>query len=168
MSYQTTKAALILGVGLAIFGCKSMATDSDNFLARAAQDGQAEVMIGQLALTRASTAEVRAFAERMVQDHGLANQEIAELAMRKSVSLPSDISTTQKSDYDNLSKLSGLEFDKEYMEHNVKDHEASIKEFESQSQQATDLDIQAFASRTLPTLQMHLDMARQLDSSLAK
>jgi putative membrane protein len=59
-----------------------------------------------------------------------------------------------------LSKLSGAEFDKEYMSDMVKDHEEDVKDFQTQGNDGTDPDIKAFASKTLPILQGHLQMAR--------
>ena len=70
------------------------------------------------------------------------------------------MNSDQKSMMDKLSKLSGAEFDKEYMSDMVKDHEADAKEFENQANKGTDADIKAFAAKTLPMVQRHLQMAR--------
>jgi putative membrane protein len=65
---------------------------------------------------------------------------------------------------DRLSGLSGAEFDREYMKHMVKDHEDAVSDFQKQSTRAKDPDIKAFAARTLPALQEHLRMAREIDA----
>jgi len=74
--------------------------------------------------------------------------------------LPSDMSSDQKSEMDKLGKLSGPEFDKEYMSAMLKDHEDDVKAFQTQSQEGNNPDVKGFATRTLPTLQEHLEMAR--------
>jgi predicted outer membrane protein len=65
-----------------------------------------------------------------------------------------------------LSGLSGAEFDREYMKQMVKDHEDAVSDFQKQSTRAKDPDIRAFAARTLPALQEHLRMAREIDGRL--
>jgi putative membrane protein len=67
---------------------------------------------------------------------------------------------------DRLSGLSGAEFDREYMKQMVKDHEDAVSDFQKQSTRGKDSDIRAFAARTLPTLQEHLRMAREIDSKV--
>lgn len=59
---------------------------------------------------------------------------------------------------DKLSKLSGAGFDKAYMSLMLKDHEKDVKEFEMQATNGTNAHVKDFASRTLPTLQSHLQM----------
>jgi putative membrane protein len=70
--------------------------------------------------------------------------------------LPPDVNSDQKATMDKLSRLSGAEFDKEYMSDMVKDHEADAKEFENQANKGTDAEIKAFGAKTLPTIQRHL------------
>lgn len=65
-----------------------------------------------------------------------------------------------------MSRLSGADFDREYMKHMVKDHEDAVSDFQKQSTRAKDPDIRAFASKTLPTLQEHLQMARDIESKV--
>ena len=68
---------------------------------------------------------------------------------------------------DKLSGLSGNEFDREFIRAAVKSHEKGVKSFEKQSTSATDADVKAFATNTLPTLREHLQMARDLDKKLS-
>jgi putative membrane protein len=49
----------------------------------------------------------------------------------------------------------------------VKDHEKAVAEFQKQSTQSKDTDVQEFARTTLPTLQEHLTMARDIDSKVS-
>lgn len=142
-----------------ILACSS-AKDSTKFASEAAQGGMAEVELGRLAAQRATDPSVREFGQRMVADHSKAGAELRAIASRKNLQLPNDMTSAQKSERDKLAKLSGAEFDKEYMTAMVKDHEDDVKAFETQSKDGNDPDVKAFAAKTLPTLQEHLQMAR--------
>jgi putative membrane protein len=130
----------------------------------AAQGGLAEVQLGRLAAERGSTEAVKQFGQHMVMDHSKANQELMQLAQRKNVSLPQEVNSDQKSEADKLSKLSGADFDKEYIDYMVKDHEEDAKEFQEQSNEGGDADVKAFAAKTLPVIQGHLKMAQEIKS----
>jgi len=138
----------------------SSAKDSGKFAAKVAPGGMAEVEMGKLAVQRSADDSVREFAMRMIADHTRANAELKTIATQKNIQLPTEVSSNQKSEMDKLAKLSGAEFDKEYMSAMVRDHEETVKDFETQAQEGTDPDIKAFAAKTLPTLQSHLQMAR--------
>ena len=152
-------APICIVAPLLILAC-SDARDSTKFAGNAAQGGLAEVEMGRLATQRAGDASVREFGARMVSDHSAANTELKGIASKKGMRLPSDVNSSQKSEIDTLSKMSGAEFDKEYMSAMVKDHQEDVKEFETQSKDGNDADIKAFATKTLPTLQEHLRMAQ--------
>ena len=153
-------APVIVSAPLLILACSS-AKDSSKFANNAAQGGMAEVELGRLATQRAGDASVREFGARMVADHSRANSELKSIAAQKGMQLPGEISSDQKSEVEKLSKMSGAEFDKEYMSMMLKDHETDVKDFDTQSKEGNDAEIKAFAAKTLPTLQQHLQMAQQ-------
>ena len=128
------------------------------FMNAAAPGGMAEVELGKLAAGKAENAEVKAFAQKMVEDHSKAGEELKQLAAQKKVSLPPDLMPAHKQLMEKLSKLSGAEFDKEYVKAMVADHNKDVTAFESASKTAGDTDLKAFATKTLPTLKMHLEM----------
>ena len=72
----------------------------------------------------------------------------------------------EKATTDGMAKLNGAEFDRAYMKHMVDEHHQDIREFEKASKSASDSDIKAFAARTLPTLQSHLELARTTNDAL--
>jgi putative membrane protein len=152
---------LMILAGLVSFGFVLQAKDdSSKFAAKAAQGGMAEVEMGRLAAQQGSDPAVKTFGQRMADDHSKANDELKSMATKNNLALPSAMSAMQKAEMDKLSKLSGAAFDKAYMSLMVKDHEKDVKEFEMQSKNGTNPDIKDFASTTLPTLQSHLQMAR--------
>jgi putative membrane protein len=143
----------------------SLNSADHEFVTKAAQGGMAEVALGNLAAQKATNADVKAFGQKMVTDHGQANDELKQLAGQKSVTLPADMGKHQ-ADIDKLTAKSGKDFDKDYVSGMVKDHEEDVKEFEKASKSATDPDVKAWAAKTLPTLQMHLKMIKDIKSKM--
>ena len=136
---------------------------SQQFIKDAAVGGMAEVKLGELAEKNAHSDAVKSFGKRMRDDHSQANGELGQLAAQKNVTLPKDIDAKSKATYDRLSKLKGTEFDRAYMNAMLQDHRHDVAEFQSASK-SSDPDVQAFASKTLPTLQSHLEEAQQIAS----
>ncbi len=136
------------------------------FIETAAKDGMAEVELARIAKERASNEEVRKFAERMEQDHGKANEELRQLAQQKGVTVPAGPAASEHHEANKLAKLQGDRFDREYMKHMVKDHKKDLKEFEKEAGKAKDADVRAFASRTLPTLQEHMQLAQNANQAV--
>jgi len=132
------------------------------FMIKAGGDGMAEVELGRLALERASSADVKAFAQMMVDDHSKANAELTSLAGTKGVTLPGEPPPPAKAAKDHLSTLSGAAFDKAYMDHMVKDHEKAVALFSKEASGGKDPEAKDWAAKTLPALQQHLAKARQL------
>jgi len=130
------------------------------FMNDAAPGGMAEVELGKLAASKAQNAEVKSFAQKMVEDHSKAGEELKQLAAQKKVMLPPDVLPKHKEIMDKLSKLSGADFDKEYVAAMVEAHEKDVSAFENVSKTAADADVKAFATKTLPTLKMHLEMIK--------
>jgi putative membrane protein len=137
-----------------------------DFVMKAAQGGMAEVMLGQMASSKGTSPDVKNFGNRMVSDHGKANDELKQLAQNKGMALPSDTDKEHKDAADKLSKANGSDFDKQYISNMVEDHEKDVKEFQKASTDAKDPDLKAWASKTLPTLQDHLKMAKDTKAKL--
>jgi putative membrane protein len=150
--------------GIAVYAEGKLAPADTTFVRKAAEGGLAEVKLGQLAKDKASNKSVKEFGERMVKDHSKANDELKEMASKKGITLRDSLNATDKALYDRLSKLSGGDFDKAYMQAMIKDHEEDVAEFRRESQSVKDPDIREFTSKTLPTLEEHLRLARNTGS----
>jgi predicted outer membrane protein len=155
-------AILMQAVLLMLSGC-SPQLDSNKFLEKAMQDGMAEIQISHLALTKSADDDVKKFAQRMIEDHSQIDREIAQLVKERKANLPQEITTEQKVFQEELSRLSGYDFDKTFMDHNVRDHEQDIKDFREQSEKGSDAGVKAFASRTLPVLETHLQLSKGVE-----
>ena len=144
----------------------SGANSVSGFMTEAAQGGMAEVELGRLAQKQAQNAEVKSFAQKMIQDHSNANTELKQLAAKKSVTLPTDVGAMHKATMDKLSKLSGAEFDKAYIEGQVTDHLRSVALFQNQADNGPDAESKLLAAKNLPNLKMHLEMAQKINEKL--
>ena len=167
------KSRTAFGVAVCIVGLATVAWAADErehpFVMSAARGGMAEVKLGQLALQKASSADVKQFAQHMVDDHSKANESLIALAQRKNIKLSGDMGEENQKVYNKLEKLSGAKFDKAYMKHMVEDHEKDVKEFEEASKDKSKADdIRAWAKETLPTLRNHLQMAKDIEKKLGK
>lgn len=163
-------ASLIAVTGLALAQSpRGALSDADHkFVMEAAEGGQMEVELGQLALQKASSEAVKQFGQRMATDHAKAGQELAQLAAGKGVELPKQPARKTQMEKDRLSKARGAAFDREYVKMMVKDHEKDVAAFKRESQQAKDPDLKAWVTKTLPTLEDHLKLVKQIESQVAR
>lgn len=129
----------------------------------AAIGGLMEVELGRIAAQKGMSDSVKQFGQRMVDDHSKANEELMTLAQSKGITLPTALDEKHQKDVTKLSAMSGAEFDRAYSKMMLSDHNKDVKEFEKQSTKGGDADIKAFASKTLPTLREHLQMAQALE-----
>lgn len=142
-------------------------TDADRaFLTAALESGAAEVRMSELAVERAKAGRVQDFARRMVEDHGPANQQLADIARGKGVEPPGKPSLDKQHVIEQLDELAGSEFDTEYMAQQVTAHEDAVALYEAQLAQTEDADLRAFAEAHLPMLQEHLDAAREMNEQV--
>jgi len=143
-----------------------LAAADQAFAKQAAAGGMAEVDLGKLAATKATNADVKQFGQRMVDDHGKANDELKSWASQKNVNLPSDLDAKHKAEHARLEKLSGEAFDRAYMTSMVADHNKDVADFQRESKAAKDPDLKAWATKTLPTLQDHQKSAKEISAKV--
>lgn len=134
------------------------------FLAEAAQDGRAEMELGQLANSKASSPAVKRLAQKIVADHTKLNQQLESLPQASQALQSATVPEEERSAIDRLSQLSGKEFDQAFVEQVVQEHENAVSRFKEASATAQDPDVKQFASRALPGLEQHLQMAKSLQT----
>jgi putative membrane protein len=149
---------LLATSGLALTG-PPPAADED-FVMQAAKAGKIEVELGQLAAKKGLSAAVKSFGRRMVTDHTAAGNKLKLLAAKKNIVLPSEMDSEGRDALQRLSALSGKEFDRAYMEMMVSDHEKAVSDFQTEANTGAEAEVKAFAAKTLPTLKLHLQLAR--------
>lgn len=172
--------------------------DTQQFIKKAAVANMAEIQLGQLAGTKAESPDVKQFAQMMVDQHTKALEELRQVATASNVALPTELDKKHQKLHDKLSKLSGHEFDREYMDAMVDGHKDVAKMLEKQSKRSASSEsvqpttgtsgstgsptatgtsgtataaaggqeASAWASKTLPAVQSHLQQAQQIEQSL--
>ncbi|HEX4782638.1 MAG TPA: DUF4142 domain-containing protein [Usitatibacter sp.] len=163
-AFARTALAAALASGFAVYAADNAGTlphADAKFIQKAAEGGMAEVELGKLAEQKAMREEVKEFARRMVEDHSKANDELAKLAGANGVTLPAELDSSTRKEMDKLQGLVGGDFDRAYMKHMVKDHKKDVHEFRHEAKSKRANDAQAFAQKTLPTLEEHLAMAQK-------
>ncbi|WP_288407848.1 DUF4142 domain-containing protein [uncultured Herbaspirillum sp.] len=163
-------AGVLLMAGAALSfdaSAASIASKDKSFMTNAAEAGYTEIEASKAALERSSNPAVKDFAQKMIDQHTTVNEELKQLASSKEVSLPTEPSVAQRAKLAILDKLEGNTFDKRYASMiGVSAHEDAVKLFQKSSQQAQDADVKSFAAKTLPGLQRHLEMGRELKQTL--
>lgn len=147
-----------------------MKVTAPQFVKKAAAAGMAEVEMGKLGSQKATNADVKAFAKRMVADHTKANKELAAAAQAKGLEVPSSPDMMHKA---MMKKFEGQsadkDFDHDFMQQMVKDHKAVVELFgTAASDENLDPDLRALAKKTLPVLQQHMKDAQALETQLTK
>ncbi|WP_431295196.1 DUF4142 domain-containing protein [Pedobacter sp. P26] len=136
------------------------------FTTQAAVGGMAEVELGKMALEKSSNPQVKEFATMMVKDHGMANTELMAIAKQKNITLPSTVDDEHKKKMDDLSKKTGVDFDKAYVSAMVDGHKSTLKLMEDESKDGKDADLKSFATKTAPIVQSHLVMINKINDSM--
>lgn len=139
--------------------------DSD-FVVEAASSSMMEVELGQLAVQKASSQEVKNFAQKMVDDHSKANQKLKQIAQKKNIALPGAVGEDHKKHIDDLREKSGREFDKEYMNLMVDEHKEDVNKFEEAANDLNDNELKSWATETLPTLRQHREEAERINETI--
>jgi putative membrane protein len=136
-----------------------------SFMKNAAEAGNAEVESSTLAVGKSTSADVKAFAQQMVDDHTKAGDELKALAQQKGVKVSDKPSIAQTAKIDLLKPTSGTTFDRHYAStFGVTAHKDAVALFRKEAQSGKDADVKAWAAKTLPTLEHHLAMAQDLKS----
>ncbi|SFW22572.1 DUF4142 domain-containing protein [Chitinophaga sancti] len=141
---------------------------SSDFAVKAADAGMKEIALGKIAQEKGVNPQVKAFGEQMVADHSKAADELKSIAAAKNITLPDSVGVDYKKDIDDISKKTGKDFDKAYVNEMVKDHNDAVDLFRKASDDVTDPELKAFAAKTLPTLEAHQTHVKTLDSLLKK
>ena len=152
-------AALVM---LLLVGCgeDTKLTVSSNpdqtFVNDVALGGLAEVKLGELATKNGASQEVKDFGAQMVTDHGKANSDLAALAGKKGWKIPTELDSSHQKDVDKFSKLSGADFDKDYVKDMVEDHEKDVKDVKDAIPKLKDADLKTWAQGALEVMEGHL------------
>jgi putative membrane protein len=163
-----------------------------NFVNDILSDGMAEVELARMAKDHAANADVKQFAQMMIDDHSKAGDQLKQIASTNSIPQDAKIDEKHKNLMDKLAKLRGMEFDKTYMSAMVDDHEDAVREIRTRvdedrslkdrltgknpespaatrpepSDDKVKISVNQWAADALPTIERHLDRAKQIKETL--
>jgi putative membrane protein len=137
-----------------------------NFARAAAAAGLAEVELGRLAQHKGQSSDVRAFGQRMVDDHSTANDQLEKIAAAANIPLPHAPSPEDKAMREKLDNAQGSAFDRDYLGGQVSAHQQAVQLFEYEIGAGQHAQLKHFASQALPVLMQHLEMAKNIDTQL--
>ena len=151
-------------------GMRRSKMDSQEFAKKAGAAGAAEVEAGKLGAQKATSPEVKAYAQKMVTDHTKANKELMAAAKAKNLEVPTEPDMMHKGMMEKFERQKAdADFDHDFMQQMVRDHEALVELFQYASTDTNvDPELRAWAKKTLPHLQEHLKEAKSLEGKLAK
>jgi putative membrane protein len=141
---------------------KGAPTADAAFVKEASAAGLAEVALGQMGASQGQSSEVKTFGQQMVTDHGKANTELKGIADTKGLQVSTSPTSKDEAASKAIGAKSGADFDKAFGQKMVMDHRKAVALFAKESTSGKDPELKAFATKTLPTLKEHLDMAQKL------
>ena len=144
----------------------AVTAEDAKFATDAANGGMAEVALGKLAQTKATNPQVKSFADMMVTDHSKVNDELAAIAKAKNITLPAAPDADHQKKLDDLAKLSGKDFDKAYVDAMVDGHKKTLDLMNMAAKDCKDSELKAFAVKTAPVVQTHLDAINKIHDSM--
>jgi putative membrane protein len=140
-------------------------TDQDKqFLAKASQGNMAEIKLSQLAETKAMNPQVKAFAQKMVAEHKALGMKMKPFADAWGLTPPSGLDSDHQAIYDKLNGLSGVDFDKEYINVMEKDHHETLDLFNEEVKTTTDMKFKTAVMHGQSVVAAHTHMADSLGS----
>jgi putative membrane protein len=161
----TTGSAASSSAGAGTSGAAKMSSGDQRMMKDIAQSNIDEIATGKLALANSTNADVKNFAQKMVDDHTKAQQELQTLADGKGVKLPTEPDAKHKALAKMMSGMKGDAFDKRYMkEGGLTDHKKTHQLLEKVESKAKDADLKAYAQKTIAAVEQHLAMAQDLTS----
>ncbi|MDB5765085.1 MAG: hypothetical protein JWQ21_4080 [Herminiimonas sp.] len=158
-----TSSAATTGSGKAAAGSGTVSASDRNLMRELANANLSEIATAKLAQSNSKNEKVRTFAQKMVDDHTKALDDLTQLAQSKGVSLPAQPDSKHQAVAKKLGALSGDAFDRQYIaQAGVKDHRDTQRLLQRVSTRAGDTDLKAYAGKIRPTVDQHLTMAEQM------
>lgn len=135
------------------------------FVTNVMEGGNTEIAAAQLAEKQSTNPRVLNFAKMMIADHSASGKQLQQIANNKYVTIIDTISQDHKNMIKSLSGKTGADFDKAYMQMMVTDHEKVVQLFHDATEN-TNATLNSFAEKNIGKMQMHLDSAKAINSSL--
>jgi putative membrane protein len=139
-----------------------------DFVTAAATTDMFEVQAAKVADARSTNPDVKAFAREMIKAHTATTHALTGIlkAENSKITPPAALDGMHKSELENLDKATGRSFDRMYIGQQVKAHSDASAVFAGYIKAGGDPKIEAFAKKTLPTIEHHLEMANKVQATI--
>ena len=145
---------------------KQLSQEDSDFLKYAAEDNQAEIDLCILAEKKARSPAVKAFARLMVNDHVQIESQLAAVSESEKADLPDGIGKEGQQTRARLEPLIGTEFEKAFMQAQIKDHTDDLKKFSHEQTSTQNRALRQYSAETRPLLEQHLNLAKAVSASI--
>lgn len=146
-------------------GVQGMENDA-LFMAEAASANMLQVQLGDLALEKAVSPEVKEMAQQMASGHRQMVEDLQTIADQGNFVLPTMLGANHQKVYDDVNAETGIAFDLTYLKRVHEEHRHLLKRYEDMAENAKTMEVKQFASKQLPLLRQHLQQAEALEDRL--
>ena len=161
-SDNTSSGVSRSAAGAASSGSEKISRADEKLMSEIAQANLTEISAGKLAQDKSQNEQIKSFAQKMVDDHTKALDELKQLAQAKGITLPTEPDRQQKAMEKRLSSLSGEKFDKQYLDQaGERSHKGTHKLLSQASTKAQDTDLKNYASKTMGVVESHQKLASE-------
>lgn len=191
MKQKKTMSSIIAGIGIFLVACggaESRNPDSEKIaneaneekietnsfekdaeaLVKLASQNHYLITAASYASNNANQKSLKDLARKIESDHKSLVAEVKDFAGKRNYNLPDSMSNEYSRDIEEMKKLKkGKEFDTEFAEEVVDEHEKAIKILEECIKDTKDADLKAWCEKTLPGLRAHLEESRKLKEEIA-
>ncbi len=154
---------------IAIYAAEANTNKVKDFVEKASSGNLFEIESSKLALTKSTNADVKNFAQSMVDDHAIVGTDLESTISAAGVDKSFVRKTMDKQHmklYDKLQKTSAQNFDKEYVKLQIDAHKDTVKLFKDYSENGDDPTLKEFATRNLPTLEQHEQRIKEIKDAM--
>ncbi|WP_347157431.1 DUF4142 domain-containing protein [Pontibacter chitinilyticus] len=134
------------------------------FAAEAASANLLQIQLGQVALEKAVSPEVKQLAEKLANDHRQMQDDLETLASQTKLVLPDKLGTAHQKVYDEITGKDGIAFDLAYIRAMEDQHEDLVQRYEDMGENGVSMEVKQYASKQLPLLRLHLQKATDLEN----
>lgn len=143
----------------------TMSVDKMSFAEQAASSNMFEIESSKLAKKHAKSKQVKNFAEMMISDHTKAGKRMEQTLEKEGMKPSKSLSPKHEALLQELEAAKGADFDKAYITAQTQAHMEAVTLFKNYSENPDDKALGAFAKKTLPTLEKHLEHVQKLGSA---
>ena len=163
LSYFVSLAAM---VAAPVFAQSNQLTQNERqFIDKAAQINMTEAHMGQMAQNKGETQAIKNFGQTLVNDHTQAYNRLSAIAQQDGYTIPKAINQQNQSEIEKFQNVSGQQFDNQFSQKEVQDHQQALNWFRSEEQNLQNPDLKAYATQTAATIEKHLSMAQNLGAN---